>query len=102
MVNVNFWITPDDSHRSEGQGGLVVYPWEPPQDWGATRYNQRTADVWSALEEQAVEPVVVPYRQNRAVIFNSKLFHHTDEFDFGPGYEDRRINVTMLFGYTAG
>ena len=40
----------------------------------------------------------VPYRRNRAVIFNSDLFHRTDDLDFAPGYENRRINVTMLFG----
>ena len=102
VVNVNFWITPDDGHHSLGRGGLVVYPWEPPSDWGAVRYNQRTADVMAALKAQQVEPVIVPYKQNRAVIFNSKLFHHTDEFEFGPRYEDRRINVTMLFGYASG
>ena len=35
---------------------------------------------------------------NRAVIFNSNLFHETDKIDFKDGYENRRINVTMLFG----
>ena len=32
------------------------------------------------------------------VIFNSNLFHETDEYYFMKGYENRRINVTMLFG----
>ena len=39
-----------------------------------------------------------PYHENRAVIFNSNLFHQTDNLDFKDGYENRRINVTMLFG----
>ena len=29
----------------------------------------------------------------------SDLFHRTADLDFHPGYENRRINVTMLFGY---
>ncbi len=41
---------------------------------------------------------VVPYGENRIVLFNSNLFHETDSIDFKPGYENRRINVTMLFG----
>ena len=41
---------------------------------------------------------VIPYNENRAVIFNSNLFHETDNIDFKDGYENRRINVTMLFG----
>jgi hypothetical protein len=32
------------------------------------------------------------------VIFDSTLFHATDAFRFAPGYENRRVNVTLLFG----
>jgi hypothetical protein len=42
--------------------------------------------------------VVIPYRANRAVIFDSDLFHETDTIEFEEGYLNRRINVTMLFG----
>jgi len=43
--------------------------------------------------------MTVPYKQNRAVIFHSKLFHNTDRFKFRCcSYKDRRINITMLFG----
>jgi hypothetical protein len=42
--------------------------------------------------------VTIPYRQNRAVIFNSDLFHETDRISFRGGYENRRINVTLLYG----
>jgi hypothetical protein len=40
----------------------------------------------------------VPYRGNRGVIFNSELFHKSDSIRFKDGYENRRINVTMLYG----
>jgi hypothetical protein len=42
--------------------------------------------------------VTVPHRQNRAVLFDSALFHHTDVFKFKKGYENRRINLTILYG----
>jgi hypothetical protein len=32
------------------------------------------------------------------VLFNSDLFHSTDEISFREGYENRRINITLLFG----
>ena len=35
---------------------------------------------------------------NRCVVFNSDLFHRTDDIHFRDGYEDRRINITMLYG----
>ena len=31
-------------------------------------------------------------------MFDSSLFHETDDFDFRPGYTNRRINLTMLWG----
>ena len=31
-------------------------------------------------------------------MFDSMLFHHTDEFKFKPGYKNRRINLTILYG----
>ena len=40
----------------------------------------------------------VPYKENRAVLFDSALFHHTDEFSFASGYTRRRINLTILYG----
>ena len=57
--------------------------------------NPASADAW-------LGPVNVPYRQNRAVIFNSDLFHATAPLDFKPGYANRRVNVTMLFGRRHG
>jgi hypothetical protein len=36
------------------------------------------------------------------VIFDSDLFHETDAIHFRDGYENRRINVTMLYGRRAG
>ena len=42
--------------------------------------------------------MLVPYNENRVVLFNSDLFHETDRLEFKPGYENRRINITMLFG----
>ena len=40
----------------------------------------------------------VPYRENRAIIFDSDLFHATSEVDFEPSYVGRRMNITMLYG----
>ena len=40
---------------------------------------------------------VIPHNENRAVVFNSNLFHETDSYEFKEGYENRRINVTLLY-----
>jgi len=97
-VNVNFWITPDEANLDPEHGGLVVWDKAAPQDWDFARYNAAEADICAFLEEQNSRPVSVPYRANRAVIFDSDLFHETDAIRFKPGYENRRINITLLFG----
>ena len=97
-VNVNFWVTPDEANRDPASGGLVVHKAYAPSDWAFRTYNADSARMAQFLEEAGDEPVTVPYRRNRVVIFDSDLFHRTDDLDFRPGYENRRINVTMLFG----
>ncbi len=97
-VNVNFWVTPDEANCDAASGGLVVHTAHAPTDWAFRTYNADSARMARFLEEAGSEPVTVPYRRNRVVIFDSDLFHRTDDLDFRPGYENRRINVTMLFG----
>ena len=101
-VNVNFWITPDDANLDPARGGLVVWDKEAPGDWDFEAYNKDVPRIERFLAETGARPVTVPYRQNRAVIFNSDLFHRTDDFRFRDGYENRRINVTMLYGTRGG
>ena len=97
-VNVNFWVTPDEANRNPDSGGLVIHKAHAPSDWAFRTYNADSARMAKFLADAGDEPVTVPYRRNRVVIFDSDLFHHTDDLDFHPGYENRRINVTMLFG----
>ena len=97
-VNVNFWITPDEANREPESGGLVFWDKEAPLDWDFETYNTDVPAIRAFLKESGARAVNVPHRQNRVVIFNSDLFHETGEIDFRGGYENRRINITMLFG----
>ncbi len=42
----------------------------------------------------------MPYRCNRAAVFDGMIVHSTDAFRFKDGYENRRINITLLYGRT--
>jgi tetratricopeptide (TPR) repeat protein len=99
-VNVNFWITPDEANLDPDHGGLLVHPHKAPPDWNFLEYNAdwRKRAIVDFLEARHSEPVCVPYRCNRAVIFDSDLFHATDAPRFREGYTNRRINVTLLYG----
>ena len=97
-VNVNFWITPDEANLDPEHGGLVVWDVTAPLEWGFDQYNGDAVATRKFLADTGAKPHTVPYRANRAVIFDSDLFHETDVLAFKPGYENRRINITMLFG----
>ncbi len=72
-VCVNLWITPDAANRSRGVGCLLLRPAAAPE-------------------------VAVPYRCNRAVIFPCDTKLHPAGFEFGNGFAERRMSVTLLFG----
>jgi len=99
-VNVNFWITPSAANLNPKSGGLVVHNTPAPLDWDFKAYNHYNSGekIIKFLENSSCEKSIVPYNENRVVIFNSNLIHETDKFEFKEGYENRRINVTMLFG----
>ena len=98
-VNLNIWLTPDDANLDPASGGLVVYTAKPPATATAEEYNQRGAEFADELlRSTAYENVTIPYRQNRIVVFDSALYHKTDWCSGSGGYENRRINLTLLFG----
>lgn len=96
-VSVNFWLTPDGANRVPGRGGLAIYT-VPPAGLSGGDYRSGSPAVrtFAAAHEHARE--TVPYRENRAVLFDSRLVHGSDAPAFAPGYANHRINITMLFG----
>ena len=99
-VNVNFWITPDEANLDPQGGGLVIWDKPAPLDWNFAQYNNPNAgqNIRDFLARSGARSATVPYRANRAVIFDSDLFHETDRITFKEGYLNRRINITMLYG----
>lgn len=95
--SLNFWITPDSANLDPSSGGLVIWDKKAPSDWSYGDYNSGGDKVRRYLEQQGAVPNVIPYRENRAVLFEGHLFHKTDDFTFAPGFENRRRSVTILF-----
>jgi tetratricopeptide (TPR) repeat protein len=104
-VTFNFWITADDANLDRESGGLVLYDREQPLDWDWYKTNTEKDDpavlqrIMAFLED--ANTTTIPYRENRAVMFHSNMFHRSDRFRFKPGYKNSRMNVTMLFGQHA-
>ena len=97
--NLNFWITEDDANLDAETGGLIIYRKAAPDHWDFKTYNTSSAQtIYDFLGADKQTFIRVPHRANRAVLFDSRLFHETDRFNFAPGFANRRINITMLFG----
>lgn len=98
-VNLNFWITPDQYNLDPASGGLKLYDVPSPPDWPYHDYNENQNKIYDFLRNSGSQCLTVPHRCNRAVLFNSALFHETDRIHFKAGYESRRVNFTYLFGW---
>lgn len=97
-VNVNFWVTPEAACTDPTTGGMVIYNHPVPRNWTFADYNSNPEKLQAYLKVHDAKAQRVPYRENRCVLFDSSLIHVTDELHFKPGYENRRINITLLFG----
>jgi Tetratricopeptide repeat len=97
-ISVNFWVTPTAANLRPEQGGLVVSLIPPPDDWRMRGYDSNREAIVAFLAHNPHDGLRVPYRENRATLFESRLFHCSDAPEFAPGYENHRINLTFLYG----
>ncbi len=101
-ISLNLWLTPDAANLEPGQGGLAVCRRLPPADWAMAGYDADKDAVRAFLEAHAEDLLRVPYLQNRAVMFDARLFHRSDAPRFQPGHANHRINLTLLYGRRGG
>lgn len=100
-VSVNFWITPDDANLDPGRGGLVLWDRGVPEEYLRLDRARQAAMIQDIVAAPGTTEVIVPYRCNRALVFHSMIAHSTDRYRFKDGYENRRINITLLYGHAA-
>jgi len=98
VVSVNFWVTPAKANLKPGSGGMVVSLVPPPPDWAMSDYAEDRERIGTFLAQSPHDRLKVPYQENRAVLFRSRLFHWSDAPDFAAEYENHRINLTFLYG----
>ena len=96
-VNVNFWITDDSANLDKQSGGLVIWKSKPSLDTKFTDYNSLDSVPKMENEVKNIDSITIPYKANRAIVFDSRLYHATDEINFKDDYINRRINVTFLY-----
>ena len=95
-ISANLWITPDEASLDPEGGGIEIWPVRMPDDWDFRRANVERDGIRDMLAGMG-DPIVVPHRCNRLVLFEANLFHRTSPGRFKDGYENRRVNITFLY-----
>src|SRR5260221_11294239 len=81
-LHVNFWVTPNEANLTPERSGLVLYDRLAPANWDFAKYNTDQVAIGEFLEAAGARKIVIPHRRNRCVLFDSGLFHRTDDFRF--------------------
>ena len=78
-------------------GGMIIWKKTPNDTASFKDFNSLESIDKIKEEVKDTDFMRIPYKSNRAVIFNSKLYHVTDKIEFKDNYIDRRVNVTFLY-----
>lgn len=93
-VNVVLWITPETANLDGATGGLEI---DAPAYWDLGA-GDGSDGIARRLRRRDSRSAYVPYRENRAVLFEPDLFGGAAAVSFRPGYENHRISVVLLYG----
>ena len=81
-ITVTLWLTPHCHNLDENSGGMLISPRKRPEQLAPEEYlnYERVAEIMS--DEDVSNSIRIPYRQGRAVLFDSRNFHRTDDLAF--------------------
>ena len=98
--NVNIWISSDEWVKDKLSNGLKIYKISPPSDWKRKDWNpgKNTGQMKQYIDSHHIQPTLIDYKSNRAVIFDGSYFLESNQVSMKEGMENRRVSYTMLFG----
>jgi len=81
LITFNIWCTPDECilENNEKYNGVVIY------------------DTFDVKDIDKCKKNIIPYKFNRAVVFDSRKIHESLVARFKDGYQNRKINYTFLY-----
>ena len=60
-------------------------------------YNHWDGSIWRDQFLKDASYDTIPYKYNRAIIFEGRTFHSTDNVHMKPGDNNKRVNYTFLY-----
>ncbi len=98
IINMNVWVSSDESVLDQNKNGLDIYRLLPPNNWERKDWNNNASKSLEYIREMKISPTKINYKSNRAIFFNGAYFHKTNQVSMKKGYENMRISYTLLFG----
>ena len=96
FVNLNVWLTPNESVNDFKKNGLKLYHKIVDDNVSYHDYNSKSSK-FTKEQIKNSQFTIVPYKYNRAVLFLGKMFHETMGVDMKDGHNNRRVSYTFLF-----
>ena len=97
FINVNIWVTPDECVEDHNKNGLRIYKKHIPKGTPWEMYNHWDGSIWRDQFLKDASYDTIPYKYNRAIIFEGRTFHSTDNVHMKPGDNNKRVNYTFLY-----
>jgi len=97
-LNMNVWVSSDESIKDKSKNGLNIYELKPPRSWNRSDWNSDPSKVKKRIATKKIKPIKIDYKSNRAVIFNGAYFHSSNGVSMKEGVENKRVSYTLLFG----
>ena len=94
-VNINVWVTPNESVNDFNKNGLKIYHKKRNTNVPHSLYNGNLEYISREIKDSKF--TIVPYKYNRAVIFLGSMYHETLGVDMKDGEENMRVSYTYLF-----
>jgi len=97
-VTVTIWLTPEEYNLNPNSGGLILYDVKRSEDLMPHEHLVGESSMKIVNETTKGNSVTIPYAYNRAVIFDAKTFHSTQQPEFNVTTpEGYRINLSIAF-----
>ena len=97
-LTLNVWLTPNECIHDKEKNGMKIWLIKPPPEWSFISYNSNTEKIKNYIGTE--KPLDIPYKFNRAILFDSKYFHATSGVSMKEGKLNRRVSFTFLFDKT--
>ena len=98
LITLNTWVSDNESVKNKSKNGLVIYKIKPPSNWTEKDWNGDNDKITQYIKINNIKPVIITYKNNRAIFFNSCYFHASTGVSMKKGFEHSRISYTQLFG----